>query len=926
MAGTDASSSPPVTNKLDPLSPFSLASQEGPGQSISHVTLRSDNYDEWSRSMRRSLKSRRKFGFYDGTIPTPTDEFLLGQWEVVHCTVVQWILNSIDPSIHDSVSDTEDAYQLWSELADQYAVVDGARIHNLKTQLNECRQTKGMSVTTYFGNLKVLWDALNAHEPPFSCNTVGCDCGVTKAALARQDSERHHRFLMGLDKSLYGPIRNHQLSLDPLPSLSRVYHAALQEERLLAGPTEPPEVSEVMAFAVRGSSAADASSGSANYWRALRDAERQERQKLKCSFCSSSGHLVSHCFIKTQKFPEWWGDRPRTLEELKAKRDRAASRSGARVNFLGGSYSIPSSSQDRLSGMSPHWIIDTRASHHVTGDDTWLTDPHTIPPYPVTLPNGHSVSATLAGTVRLNEFLVLHNVLYIPSLTCNLLSVSQLVAATDCVISFTNSSCHIQDRSLRTRIGVSDKFAKRSRKCLFLGYPHNKKGWKVLDLATREIFVSRDVYFYEQSFPYFPDATSPSISSPVTEPMDPVSSPPPDDNTGPMPDELGLVSPPVHGPDSATVATGPVADQGAASASAMGDPPDSGSHSASSDQSGSDLGHGKRTKFLSSRLQGYVVGTTADTSSDSDSSSDSPRSSDTPYALANYLSSQKFSLRHRAFIAAITSGIEPPNFRAALASPDWCKAMQDEITALENNATWEISDLPTGKKALGCRWVEGIDYGEPFAPVIKMVTVRSLLAVAAIKKWQLHQMDVHNGFLHGDLAEEVYMKLPPGFGQDPEGKVCRLKKSLYGLKQAPRCWFAKLAAALRKYGFTQSYSDYSLFSYSRDERKYALDIISETGLLGAKPALTPLEQNHSLGDAKWDFLVDVESYRRLVGRLVYLTVTRPDLSYSVHVLSRFLSKPRKEHLDAALRVVRYLKGSPGQGILLRADSKFEVTG
>ncbi|XP_074266164.1 uncharacterized protein LOC141588631 [Silene latifolia] len=156
--GGDDSNTP--KQKIDPLSPFSLHNQEGPGQSISHIKLRSDNYEEWSRSMRRSLKSRRKFGFCDGTIAKPTNEFLLGQWKVVHCTVVQWILNFIDPFLLDSVSDTEDARVLWLELADQYAVVDGAKIFNLKTQLHECRQTKGMSVTTYYGNLKSLWDAI----------------------------------------------------------------------------------------------------------------------------------------------------------------------------------------------------------------------------------------------------------------------------------------------------------------------------------------------------------------------------------------------------------------------------------------------------------------------------------------------------------------------------------------------------------------------------------------------------------------------------------------------------------------------------------------------------------------------------------------------------------------------------------------------
>lgn len=118
--------------------------------------------------------------------------------------------------------------------------------------------------------------------------------------------------------------------------------------------------------------------------------------------------------------------------------------------------------------------------------------------------------------------------------------------------------------------------------------------------------------------------------------------------------------------------------------------------------------------------------------------------------------------------------------------------------------------------ALGNKQIEGIDYDETFAPVAKMGTVHLFLRVAAGKGWPMHQIDVHNAFLHGDLEEEVYMQLPPGFRTSDRTKVCRPRKSLYGLKQAPRCWFVKLNSALTTYGFRQNKSDYSLFTFAKN--------------------------------------------------------------------------------------------------------------
>ena len=108
------------------------------------------------------------------------------------------------------------------------------------------------------------------------------------------------------------------------------------------------------------------------------------------------------------------------------------------------------------------------------------------------------------------------------------------------------------------------------------------------------------------------------------------------------------------------------------------------------------------------------------------------------------------------------------------------------------------------------------------------------------------------------------------------------------------------------------------------QRKYALEILEDMGFLGAKPTKIPLEQNLNLSASDGDLLTEPSSYRKLVGRLIYLTITRPDLVYAVHVLSQFMDKPRTSHLDAAHRVLRYIKQAPGQGIFLSAHSSIQL--
>jgi hypothetical protein len=282
--------------------------------------------------------------------------------------------------------------------------------------------------------------------------------------------------------------------------------------------------------------------------------------------------------------------------------------------------------------------------------------------------------------------------------------------------------------------------------------------------------------------------------------------------------------------------------------------------------------------------------------------------------------------------------------------------------------------------------IEGLDFFDTFSPVAKLTTVRMLLALASIKGWFIYQLDVNNAFLHGDLQENVYMSVPDGVACNKPNQVCKLQKSLYGLKQASRKWYEKLTSLLVKEGNRQFNADHSLFTLSQQDqftvlliyvddiilsgtslseidiikailddnfkikdlgvvkyflglevaqskagisisqRKYCLDLLNDFGLLGSKPAPTPLDLSVKLHNDDGKIFDDISLYRRLVGKLLYLTNTRPDIAYATQQLSQFRHKPTMTHYKAAYRVIRYLKHNPGRGLIFHRNSDLQLLG
>ncbi|GJX81030.1 putative ribonuclease H-like domain-containing protein [Tanacetum coccineum] len=290
--------------------------------------------------------------------------------------------------------------------------------------------------------------------------------------------------------------------------------------------------------------------------------------------------------------------------------------------------------------------------------------------------------------------------------------------------------------------------------------------------------------------------------------------------------------------------------------------------------------------------------------------------------------------------ACFLSQIEPTSIAKALSDSSWVEAMQEELLQFKLQQVWILVDLPNGKKAIGTKWVfrnkkdergivirnkarlvaqghrqeEGINFEEVFAPVARIEAIRLFLAYASFMGFLVDQMDVKSAFLYETIEEEVYVTQPPGFKDlDHPDKVYKVVKALYGLHQAPRAWYETLANLQQK--------EDGIF-ISQD--KYIAKILNKFNYTDVKSASTPVDLEKPLvKDGDVDD-VDVHLYRSLIGSLMYLTTSRPDIMFAVCAYARFQVTPKTSYLLAVKRIFRYLKAKPTLGLLYSKDSPFEL--
>jgi hypothetical protein len=451
------------------------------------------------------------------------------------------------------------------------------------------------------------------------------------------------------------------------------------------------------------------------------------------------------------------------------------------------------------------------------------------------------------------------------------------------------------------------KLAFRPKQCVFLGYRPLHKGVKCLDVSTGRVYISRDVVFDENVFPFaalhpnagtrlkqdillLPSSTSlqeddsnfvdhvvPIVSSTnvlqggevAEENRTENSASGTSENTENYAsshveetDDYGAEhegehsSAPDPEPDSGAAGAGdpevdPATGTGDPEAAGAGDPEANpgAAHAGAEHEADSDSDHDGTGSHPSTASEEDSADPGEDSTGGS-STSDNSATPPPPVILSPIRTRLQKGIRNpkkytdgTIRYGMLSSTGEPFTLMEALDDENWHKAMSEEYQALMENKTWHLVPPSSNKNLIDCKWVYrikrktdgtidrykarlvakgfkqryGIDYEDTFSPVVKIATVRTILALSVSRGWSLRQLDVKNAFLHGVLEEEVYMRQPPGFeNPDAPNYLCKLDKALYGLKQAPRAWYSRLSTKLCDLGFVPSKTDTSLFLFHKE--------------------------------------------------------------------------------------------------------------
>ncbi|XP_074313947.1 uncharacterized protein LOC141649150 [Silene latifolia] len=823
--------------------PFFLSPADQPGLKLSETLFDGSNFRQWYNA-----------------------------WIRCDILVSRWIKNSMIKSLQDNFQYAQSSKHLWSELVERFGQLNVLELYELKKELVNIKQ-ENASLLDYYGKIKGLWENIDHMDPVPQCSCgvmAKCTCNMLKRLVERETQSKLIQLLMGLHGG-YEQVQSSLLSMEPLPPINRALGILQKIERQKSiNDNNNSAVLESVAYVLRKDLCGKSNHKTEDCFQLQTclfceikghiiehcykfKAWKAKKAKKATNFAGTvnpethkPAHTAAACPNQDAEYAPVYGpisqngglfyptsfgyNQPGVSLPDNQKASTCADVSQASQVSPGlvqgivdsvmskvfqalsdkasSSQSCEPNSQtfSHFAGISPpcsivnygysfykDWVIDTGASDHITSDASILHDVINLPqPLFVALPDGTLKPVYRTGTVYLTKHIVLYDVLLIPDFKPNLLSVGKLISRSQLIVTFSNNTCLFQDSSSNTtiaigkktgdlytlRISVISKPCNTSSLCssdaaqqINVALFHSRLGHSSVeklkhvnpvmlqginscpkqesassldilllkkdtdsDLETQDVFINRDVVFYEHYFPSKTDNIQ-QFSANFLSDLDIIKDSP------------------------STLSHNTTDSTNNISVSSPGSP---------------DIRRSSRKRQTSLILSGYHC---------------PPISSALHSAVIQQL--DNFNSSYISSLYNAIKEVEPSYYTQDSKDSRWIAAMEQELLALEKNNTWVLTDLPKDKRAIGSK---------------------TLLAVAAIRKWPLFQLDVNNAFLHGYLDEEVYMKPPMGYTKAREGQVCRLLRSLYGLKQASRQWNQELTKFLIQLGYVQSKQDYSLFT------------------------------------------------------------------------------------------------------------------
>ncbi|KAA0066521.1 Retrovirus-related Pol polyprotein from transposon TNT 1-94 [Cucumis melo var. makuwa] len=939
------------------------------------------------------LEGRHQFGFLTGETvrPSPGDA-LERLWKGEDSLIRSMLINSMEPQIGKPLLYAATAKVFWDTTQTLYSKRQNtSRLYTLRKQVHNCKQGT-LDVTTYFNKLSLLWQEMDL------CRETVWDTPNDSTQYAKlEEADRVYDFLAGLNPK-FDNVCGRILGQRPLPSLMEVcFEVRLEENRTNAmGVLTTPTI-DFAAFSARSSN----HDSDKNNGKSIPVCEHSDGSltsiagkgqivpfdgfalqnvlhvpKLSYNLLSIS-KITRELHCKAIFLPEsvYFQDMSsgRTIGTARHSRglyildDDTSCSSLSRVSLL--SFYFSTSEQDYKSevpSIFQNFYHTIKTQFHtkiaiLRSDNGREFQNHNLSEFLASKGIVHQTSCAYTlqqnGVAeRKNRHLVevARSLMLSTSLPSYLWGDAILTAAhlinrmpsrilhlqtpLDCLKESYPSTHFVSEVPLRVfgctayvhNFGPNQtKFTPRAQACVFVGYPLHQRGYKCFHPPSRKYFVTMDVTFCENR-PYFPVShlQGESVSEESNNTFEFVESTPITvSDIDPHPIILPTNQVPwktyyrrnlrkkVGSPTSQPLA--PVQDF---------EPP-------------RDQGMENPTKPC-----------TNNTMSENDKSDvavlenmeENNRDDETEVRIET--SNDEAEQSHTRKLDEYDPSLDIP-----IALRKGCKW----VFSLKYKADGTLDRHKARLVAKGFTQTYGIDYSETFSPVAKLNTVRVLLSVAVNKDWPLYQLDVKNGFLNGDLVEEVYMSprqdlklnLSQGYSQghsdhtlftkasktgkivilivyvddivlteDDQTEISQLKQRMgdeFEIKDLGNLkYFLGMEVARSKEGIPVS------------QRKYTLDLLTEIGMLGCRPADTSIEFNCKLGNSDDQVPVDKEQYQRLVGKLIYLSHTRPDISFAVSVVSQFMQAPYKKHMEAVNRILRYLKNTP-EAVVARSSAEAE---